>query len=73
MAVSVKKRYNDLEIIIERKQMPEAKIKCFKCGKKKPASQMLEIDGDKFCCKVCCGNTAKQEHKQKVKEACEFC
>lgn len=53
--------------------MAETKIKCSKCGKEKPASQILEIGGDKFCCKVCCGDMAKDEHKQKAQTACEFC
>ena len=51
----------------------EKKFVCGKCGKEKPASEMFEHEGEKYCCKVCCGDTSKNEHKQKKETACEFC
>lgn len=51
----------------------EIKLKCRKCGKEKPASQMVEIEGEKYCCNICCGDVAKGEHKQTKELACEFC
>mgnify|MGYP001584863421 CR=1 FL=1 len=47
--------------------------RCVKCGKEKPASQMHEYDGMKYCCTVCCGDVTKNEHRQKKEMACEFC
>lgn len=47
--------------------------RCIKCGKEKPANQMVEIEGEKYCCQVCCGDVTKNEHKQKTAMTCEFC
>ncbi len=53
--------------------MSEEQLKCVKCGKIKPASQMHTYEGQNYCCIVCCGDPAKNEHKQKKEKACEFC
>ena len=47
--------------------------KCEKCGKDKPDGQIHEYEGQKYCCVVCCGDPAKNEHKQKKDAPCEFC
>lgn len=51
----------------------EVTYKCVKCGKEKRASQMHHYEGNHYCCSICCGDTAKNEHKQKLENACEFC
>lgn len=53
--------------------MAEETHKCGKCGKEKPLSQMIEMEGEKYCCKACCGDVTTGEHKQKKEMACEFC
>lgn len=53
--------------------MSEELLKCAKCGKDKPASKMHLYEGNRYCCVVCCGDPKKDDHKQRVKEACEFC
>lgn len=53
--------------------MAEAMHTCVKCGKQKPESQMYEHEGEKYCCRTCCGDVTKNEHKQKKEMACEFC
>lgn len=50
------------------------KYKCEKCGKEKTGSQgMFVLEGSTFCCKECCGDPAKGEHKEKKDTVCEFC
>ena len=51
----------------------EEKHKCVKCGKEKSAGQMHNYEGNMYCCEICCGDTSKNEHKQKQETACEFC
>ncbi|MBI2023403.1 hypothetical protein HYT01_02460 [Candidatus Giovannonibacteria bacterium] len=48
--------------------------KCAKCGKEKKASEGVYIlEGSTFCCKECCGDPSKNEHKEKKSNVCEFC
>ena len=58
--------------------MPEnnlpKKIKCEKCGKEKLESEgYWVLEGSAFCCKECCGDPKKGEHKEKKENVCEFC
>ncbi|MEK7162478.1 MAG: hypothetical protein AAB730_01295 [Patescibacteria group bacterium] len=47
---------------------------CAKCGKKKKKSEgMFVLEGSTFCCKECCGDASKGEHKEKADKVCEFC
>lgn len=50
------------------------KYKCVKCGKIKTKEQgIFVLGGSTYCCKECCGDPAKGEHKQKKENFCEFC
>jgi hypothetical protein len=52
----------------------EEKYVCVKCKKeKKKADGMFYLEGSTFCCKKCCGDHTKGEHKEKKEEVCEFC
>lgn len=51
----------------------ETKYKCRKCGKAKPLREMIEVEGEKYCCRACCGDVASGEHKQTKKNICEYC
>jgi hypothetical protein len=47
---------------------------CVKCHKRKAKADGVYIwGGTTYCCKDCCGDPAKGDHKQKVENACEFC
>ncbi|OGF69143.1 hypothetical protein A3H65_00985 [Candidatus Giovannonibacteria bacterium RIFCSPLOWO2_02_FULL_45_14] len=47
---------------------------CAKCGKKKKKSEgVFVLEGSTFCCKDCCGDASKGEHKEKAAAVCEFC
>jgi len=47
---------------------------CAKCGKVKKISEgNYVLEGSAFCCKDCCGDPSKGEHKEKKGEVCEFC
>lgn len=48
-------------------------VTCDKCGKQKKASDAMSVDGGKYCCTACCGDTSKGEHTQKKASTCEFC
>jgi len=49
-------------------------VKCAKCGKEKKESEgTYVLEGTAFCCKECCGNPAKGEHKETANKTCEFC
>ena len=50
------------------------KYKCAKCNKEKKENEgNFYLDGTQFCCKECCGDPAKGEHKDKKENVCEFC
>lgn len=52
----------------------EKRYKCVKCGKFKAKKEGVFVLGDsKYCCKECCGDPAKGEHKQTKDNFCEFC
>jgi hypothetical protein len=54
--------------------MEEKTIKCEKCGKEKKESEgHYMLSGSAFCCKECCGDPEKGEHKEKKEGVCEFC
>ncbi len=60
----LKKKGDDEEVV----------FKCGKCGKEKKKSQgIFVLEGSTFCCRVCCGDPAKGEPKQKNDNVCEFC
>lgn len=47
---------------------------CKKCKKEINKSEdNFEFDGKKYCCKECCGDVDKQEHKEEKNNICEFC
>ena len=47
---------------------------CEKCGKEKSRSEgNFVLEGSAFCCKECCGDPSKAEHKGKASAVCEFC
>lgn len=47
---------------------------CAKCGKKKKKSEgVFMLEGTAFCCKECCGEVSRGEHKEKAAAVCEFC
>ncbi|MDP2676946.1 MAG: hypothetical protein Q8O83_04665 [bacterium] len=47
---------------------------CRKCGKEKKESEgKFVLEGTTFCCKECCGDPAKGEHKETKDGVCEFC
>lgn len=50
------------------------KFVCAKCGKEKAKDEgTMVLEGSTFCCKRCCGDHTKGEHKQKADKVCEFC
>jgi len=52
----------------------EKTTKCAKCLKEKKESEgSYVLEGTAFCCKECCGDPAKGEHKKKNANICEFC
>ncbi|MEK7090635.1 MAG: hypothetical protein AAB930_03550 [Patescibacteria group bacterium] len=52
----------------------EKTYKCEKCGKEKKESEgKFMLEGSAFCCKECCGDADKGEHKEKKPNVCEFC
>lgn len=52
----------------------EKTYKCEKCGKEKKESEgKFMMEGAAFCCKDCCGDADKGEHKEKKPNVCEFC
>ena len=52
----------------------QTKHKCAKCGKEKTEAEgVYVLEGTTFCCKECCGDPAKGEHKDKKDNICEFC
>jgi hypothetical protein len=52
----------------------EKMVKCAKCGKEKKESEgNYVLEGSTFCCKKCCGDPGKGEHKEKKNNTCEFC
>ena len=52
----------------------EEKVKCAKCGKEKKKNEgNYVLEGTAFCCKDCCGDPSKGEHKETKDEVCEFC
>lgn len=52
----------------------EETFKCVKCGKEKNKSQgVFILEGSTFCCKRCCGDQTKGEHKENKDKTCEFC
>jgi hypothetical protein len=52
----------------------EENFTCEKCGKvKKKSEGNFVLGGSTFCCKECCGDPSRGEHKQKKDETCEFC
>ena len=55
-------------------ELQEEAFTCAKCGKvKKEIEGNYVLEGSAFCCKECCGDPAKGEHKQKTDTVCEFC
>lgn len=47
---------------------------CRKCGKvKKKSEGVFMLEGTTFCCKECCGDPLKGEHKETKNNVCEFC
>ena len=55
--------------------MNEEKLfKCSKCNKEKREEEgTYVLEGTAFCCKECCGDPEKGEHKEKKDNVCEFC
>lgn len=54
--------------------MNDTKHVCVKCGKEKSESEGIHVyEGQTYCCETCCGDPAKEEHKQKKQNVCEFC
>ena len=52
----------------------EKTIQCAKCKKtKKESGGNYVLEGTTFCCKECCGDPAKGEHKETKANVCEFC
>ena len=52
----------------------EKVIKCAKCGKEKKESEgHYVLEGSTFCCRECCGDPEKGEHKERNDNVCEFC
>lgn len=52
----------------------EKKYTCAKCGKEKSEAEgAFVLEGSTYCCKECCGDSAKMEHKDKAAQVCEFC
>jgi len=52
----------------------EKTFTCAKCGKVKGESEgNFVLEGSTFCCKNCCGDPSKGEHKDKADNMCEFC
>jgi len=52
----------------------EKMIMCAKCKKEKKESDgAFYMEGTAFCCKECCGDTEKGEHKEQKENMCEFC
>jgi hypothetical protein len=47
---------------------------CAKCGKEKKKTEgSFVLEGTTFCCKKCCGDVTKGDHKKKAEAICEFC
>ncbi|MDP7368692.1 MAG: hypothetical protein QGH83_15705 [Candidatus Pacebacteria bacterium] len=54
--------------------MSEETVKCAKCGKEKNKDEgTFMLEGTSFCCKECCGDPQKGEHKESSENTCEFC
>jgi len=54
--------------------MKEKTYTCVKCKKEKNGSEgVFYLEGTAYCCKKCCGNKKKGEHKKKTNNTCEFC
>lgn len=52
----------------------EKMMKCEKCGKEKNKSEDKYVLEDRtFCCKNCCGDPEKEEHKEKSENVCKSC
>jgi len=62
-------------IILKIKIMSEEKTyQCSKCKKvKKESEGNFVLEGTAYCCKACCGDPSKGEHKEEAKNTCEFC
>ncbi|OGZ29457.1 MAG: hypothetical protein A2931_01600 [Candidatus Niyogibacteria bacterium RIFCSPLOWO2_01_FULL_45_48] len=62
------------DLFSENKNNGEGTFKCEKCGKEKNKGEGgFVLEGSAFCCKSCCGDTEKGEHKEKKDNVCEFC
>jgi hypothetical protein len=65
---------SDQDFSSNKKGDEEDILKCEKCGKEKKKSEgMFALEGSVFCCRACCGNSEKGEHKEKKNNVCEFC
>lgn len=54
--------------------MDEKTYICVKCKKEKKESDgIFMLEDDTYCCKECCGDLEKGEHKEKNNNVCEFC
>lgn len=54
--------------------MEEKTYTCAKCKKEKKESDgVFYMEGTAFCCKECCGDPEKGEHKETKDNTCEFC
>jgi len=63
-----------LHFLKKKDETKDKTFTCRKCGKTKKESEgSFVLEGTTFCCKECCGDPAKGEHKDKKNEVCEFC